>query len=259
MKAEEKMHHLLTTDKFAPALATSALGLQVFSDYPTARAWGNNFLRKLQMEVASLAPQQAASLCKAVAQAAQTLFVRSTEGSAPDAQAATVWGACSLLLASQRLLGSALGAEQAHTVAQRCFAATYNAFITHVCHPLYAQPGFLPQRLRSMNFAHWSAPLRASVGAQAAASSTGYAQFFQRHGAPELSAIVHSADQEWTDTVEALCANAHTGHHPTRGPAATRAPASGFSPFAFEARPSNSAQAAPGVRHLVRRARYASA
>jgi hypothetical protein len=153
-------------------------------------------MRYLQSELERSEPLFRGHIAE-IAQRAQALFDAERRW-VRSADAHVALGAFALLVATGRVLANAGRGERLERV---CFNRTYRAFIRHVCRPLHQSGPRHAHRLERMNFEDFSAGLSPPADATGALP---YAQFFERHRASELAAVVAQADNAWRDARVAL-------------------------------------------------------
>jgi hypothetical protein len=161
----------------------------------TANTWGRSFLRHFAAEVNKAAPNGNRDLVERTHAAAQALF-DSCRQTLPDAQAQTVLGMCSLVLAGYRELKAALGDSQtALNVLKAAFSQTYQTFGKFMYRPLLWLSRDPVKMIAKLNMAKFGQRMYGtSMGfAQEQASDRvtlivnrcAFHQFFVEHGEPE--------------------------------------------------------------------------
>ena len=171
-------------------------------------------------------------------------------------------GVCSLMLAAYReLLVELDSAGKAYDKVERCFAATYQAFIRNVCKPLFLSSTPAAAPLERMNFKTWSAHLYATASqfpaAAAAPGAPGYQRFFREHDAPALAQMMHAIDQAWIEAAAnyvQIRRNAQSGASPRPS-----IDGLGFLPFQFAPTDGTRSSVRPAVVQKLQTPRAAQA
>ncbi|MGD9719819.1 MAG: L-2-amino-thiazoline-4-carboxylic acid hydrolase [Pirellulales bacterium] len=181
-----------------------------------ASFWARGFLRKLRREVRAAvvagAPLNVAAIETAARRDAQALF-DAERPKLPDKQARSITAMCSLVLGAYRALCQhGCQSEAAFEIVRRAFAQTYPAPVTWLVRvwlwwhrdPMAAleRRSFTALGARmygqSMSFADEKSPDRVAF----LVTRCAFHQYFQDHGAPQLTPLICAWDRHWMDAID---------------------------------------------------------